>query len=158
MRNVLRIIIPLLLALTLALFCCGCKEEGVLHAGDSLLSEVIPSSVVSLTCPLFSMAGSSFVSASAFSSSSTESSVSVFSVTPPSSCVSAAFCIVTISEKEDLIIYVKYGTGDVTQLSLADLQPGDDVILWIYDSELSKAESGSIAKLYEIQLGTQRLS
>lgn len=85
MRKVLHIIIPLLLAVILALFCCGCK-------------------------------------------------------------------------KEDVIIYVKYGTGDVTQLSLADLQPGDDVILWIYDSELSKAESGSIAKLYEIQLGTQRLS
>lgn len=33
MRKVLRIIIPLLLALTLALFCCGCKEEDVLHAG-----------------------------------------------------------------------------------------------------------------------------
>lgn len=33
MRNVLHMITPLLLALTLALFCCGCKEEDVLHAG-----------------------------------------------------------------------------------------------------------------------------
>lgn len=33
MRKVLHIIIPLLLAVMLALFCCGCKKEDVLHAG-----------------------------------------------------------------------------------------------------------------------------
>lgn len=132
MRKVLRIIIPLLLALTLALFCCGCKKEDVLHAG--LNAEILKVNVENKTIRVCNLdrSGQLLLEECTFDCSE--------------------------AEKEDLIIYVKYGTGDVTQLSLADLQPRDDVILWIYDSELSKAESGSIAKLYEIQLGTQRLS
>lgn len=132
MRKVLHIIIPLLLAVILALFCCGCKKEDVLHAG--LNAEILEVNVEDKTIRVRNLdrSGQLLLEECTFDCSE--------------------------AEKEDLIIYVKYGTGDVTQLSLADLQPGDDVILWIYDSELSKAESGSIAKLYEIQLGTQRLS
>lgn len=44
-----------------------------------------------------------------------------------------------------------------SHISLADLQPGDEVLVWIYDSQLQKAMT-DVASVYEIQLGTQRLS
>lgn len=131
MRNVLHMITPLLLALTLALFCCGCKEEDVLHAG--LNAEILEVNVENKTIRVRNLdrSGQLLLEECTFDCSE--------------------------AEKEDLIIYVKYGTGDVTQLSLSDLQPGDELFLSIHESELAKVESGK-ARLYGIQLGTQRFS
>lgn len=68
-------------------------------------------------------------------------------------------CTLDCSEltERGYILYVNYDTSEETYLSLSDLQPGDELFLSIHESELAKVESGK-ARLYGIQLGTQRLS
>ena len=131
MKTYLRITTSFLLSLMLALFCCGCKEEDVLHAG--LNAELLEVNAEDKTIRVRNLdrSGQMLLEECTFDCSE--------------------------AEKEDRIIYVTYGSGDVTHISLADLQPGDEVLVWIYDSQLQKAAT-DVASVYEIQLGTQRLS
>lgn len=131
MKKTLRLAALTLFALLLALLCCGCSEEDVLHAG--LNAELLEVDVQNKTIRVSNLTevGKTFDREYTFDCSE--------------------------AEKNDLILYVQYGTGEVTNISLSDLQPGDELLLWIYDSQLQKAETET-AMLYEIQPGTQRLS
>lgn len=59
---------------------------------------------------------------------------------------------------EAYIIYCDYDTHEIVDISLEDLKEDDEIILSIYESELSQLEKGKRSiKADQVQLGTQRL-
>jgi len=62
--------------------------------------------------------------------------------------------------KMDSVIYVKYNSnGDITEIELSQLIPGDHITVNMYDSEkvsAYNAEESNAALAEQIQLGTQR--
>lgn len=66
-------------------------------------------------------------------------------------------CVIDCSET--YILYVDYDTREIKDLDLEDLQTGDDIILSVYDSQLSLMEKGTkTIKADQVQLGTQRMN
>lgn len=115
----------------LVLFCCACQKESVLYTGFDV--ELLEVDVEKQTIRVRDLReeGKTFWQD----------------------------CTLDCSEltERGYILYVNYDTSEETYLSLSDLQPGDELFLSIHESELAKVESGK-ARLYGIQLGTQRLS
>ncbi len=54
------------------------------------------------------------------------------------------------------LMYCDYKTHEVSSIEFGEFQPGDDVILSIYESQMKNAECGTL-KAHQVQLGTQRL-
>lgn len=131
MKKNFSILTPILLALMLVLFCCGCQKESVLYTGFDV--ELLEVNAEKQTIRVRDLRGEG----KTFGQD----------------------CTLDCSEltERGYILYVNYDTSEETYLSLSDLQPGDELFLSIHESELAKVESGK-ARLYGIQLGTQRLS
>ncbi len=57
------------------------------------------------------------------------------------------------------MIYCNYKTSDVTQISILDMQVGDDIILGVKEAEISRYvhEQGTL-KIEQLQLGMQRFN
>lgn len=131
MKKNFSILTPILLALMLVLFCCGCQKESVLYTGFDV--ELLEVNAEKQTIRVRDLRGEG----KTFGQD----------------------CTLDCSEltERGYILYVNYDTSEETYLSLSDLQPGDELFLSIHESELAKVQSGK-ARLYGIQLGTQRLS
>ncbi len=66
-------------------------------------------------------------------------------------------CEISCSEIE--IIYCNYTTGEVKDISIQDLQNGDEIIIGVRESEIAKyVNEQKQLKVEQIQLGTQRLN
>ena len=67
----------------------------------------------------------------------------------------------SIDCSEIFLIYCNYETGDVKDISFADLQVGDEVLLSVRESVLDAFQAGeggeSTLQIEQLQLGTQRL-
>ena len=131
MKRIFSILTPVLFALILSLFCCACQKESVLHAGFDV--ELLEVDVENQTIRVRDLReeGKTF----------------------------GQDCTLDCSKVVEYgnILYIHYDTGEELCLELSDLQPGDELFLSIHESELAKVESGK-ARLYGIQLGTQRFS
>lgn len=131
MKKIFSILTPVLFALILSLFCCACQKESVLHTGFDV--ELLEVDVENQTIRVRDLReeGKTF----------------------GQNCTLDCSKVVEYGN----ILYIHYDTGEELCLELSDLQPGDELFLSIHESELAKVKSGK-ARLYEIQLGTQRLS
>lgn len=131
MKKNFSILTPILLALMLVLFCCGCEKESVIYTGFDVELLEVDAKNQTIRVRDLREEGKTF----------------------------GQDCTLDCSEltERGYILYVNYDTSEETYLSLSDLQPGDELFLSIHESELAKVESGK-ARLYGIQLGTQRLS
>jgi len=63
-------------------------------------------------------------------------------------------CSINCSKAQ--IIYCKFGTKDLKEISLGDLQAGDEITIDLRESEVKSAKNGSCSA-EKIQLITQRL-
>ena len=63
----------------------------------------------------------------------------------------------SIDCSEIFLIYCNYETGDVRDISFADLQVGDEVLLSVRESVLDAFQAGDTLQIEQLQLGTQRL-
>lgn len=131
MKKFFSILTPILLALMLVLFCCACEKESVLYTGFDVELLEVDAGKQTIRVRDLREEGKTF----------------------------GQDCTLDCSEltERGYILYVNYDTSEETYLSLSDLQPGDELFLSIHESELAKVKSGK-ARLYGIQLGTQRLS
>lgn len=131
MKRIFSILTPVLFALILSFFCCACQKESVLHTGFDV--ELLEVDVENQTIRVRDLReeGKTFWQ----------------------DCTLDCSKVVEYGN----ILYIHYDTGEELCLELSDLQPGDELFLSIHESELAKVKSGK-ARLYEIQLGTQRLS
>lgn len=131
MKRIFSILTPVLFALILSLFCCACQKESVLHTGFDVELLEVDAEKQTIRVRDLREEGKIF----------------------------GQDCTLDCSEltERGYILYVNYDTSEETYLSLSDLQPGDELFLSIHESELAKVESGK-ARLYGIQLGTQRFS
>ncbi|MDY4046635.1 hypothetical protein [Negativibacillus massiliensis] len=131
MKKFFSILTPILLALMLVLFCCACEKESVLYTGFDVELLEVDAGKQTIRVRDLREEGKTF----------------------------GQDCTLDCSEltERGYILYVNYDTSEETYLSLSDLQPGDELFLSIHESELAKVKSGK-ARLYGIQLGTQRFS
>ena len=131
MKKFFSILTPILLALMLVLFCCACDKESVLYTGFDVELLEVDAGKQTIRVRDLREEGKTF----------------------------GQDCTLDCSEltERGYILYVNYDTSEETYLSLSDLQPGDELFLSIHESELAKVKSGK-ARLYGIQLGTQRFS
>ena len=60
--------------------------------------------------------------------------------------------------EEHQILYCNYETSDLKEIELKDLQVGDELILTINETELTRIKADATGKVSQIQLGTQRLN
>lgn len=57
------------------------------------------------------------------------------------------------------MIYCNYKTGEIKRITIEDLQKGDEIILGVKESEMSKyINEKGVLKVEQLQLGTQRLN
>lgn len=131
MKRIFSILTPVLFALILSLFCCACQKESVLHTGFDVELLEIDAKNQTIRVRDLREEGKTF----------------------GQNCTLDCSKVVEYGN----ILYIHYDTGEELCLELSDLQPGDELFLSIHESELAKVESGK-ARLYGIQLGTQRLS
>jgi hypothetical protein len=117
--------------LILSLFCCGCQKESVLYTGFDVELLEVDAEKQTIRVRDLREEGKTF----------------------------GQDCTLDCSKVVEYgnILYIHYDTGEELCLELSDLQPGDELFLSIHESELAKVESGK-ARLYGIQLGTQRFS
>lgn len=131
MKRIFSILTPVLFALILSLFCCACQKESVLYTGFDVELLEIDAKNQTIRVRDLREEGKTF----------------------GQNCTLDCSKVVEYGN----ILYIHYDTGEELCLELSDLQPGDELFLSIHESELAKVESGK-ARLYGIQLGTQRLS
>ena len=131
MKRIFSILTPVLFALILSLFCCACQKESVLHTGFDV--ELLEVDAKNQTIRVRDLRDEG----------------KTFGQNCTLDCSKVVEC--------GNILYIHYDTGEELCLELSDLQPGDELFLSIHESELAKVESGK-ARLYGIQLGTQRFS
>lgn len=131
MKRIFSILTPVLFALILSLFCCACQKESVLYTGFDVELLDVDAKNQTIRVRDLREEGKTF----------------------------GQNCILDCSKVVECgnILYIHYDTGEELCLELSDLQPGDELFLSIHESELAKVESGN-ARLYGIQLGTQRFS
>lgn len=131
MKRIFSILTPVLFALILSLFCCACQKESVLYTGFDVELLDVDAKNQTIRVRDLREEGKTF----------------------GQNCTLDCSKVVEYGN----ILYIHYDTGEELCLELSDLQPGDELFLSIHESELAKVESGK-ARLYEIQLGTQRFS
>ncbi|MCI6346866.1 MAG: hypothetical protein MR880_00960 [Negativibacillus massiliensis] len=131
MKRIFSILTPVLFALILSLFCCACQKESVLHTGFDVELLEVDAKNQTIRVRDLREEGKTF----------------------GQNCTLDCSKVVECGN----ILYIHYDTGEELCLELSDLQPGDELFLSIHESELAKVESGK-ARLYGIQLGTQRFS
>lgn len=131
MKRIFFILTPVLFALILFLFCCGCEKESVLYTGFDVKLLDVDAKNQTIRVRDLREEGKTF----------------------GQNCTLDCSKVVEYGN----ILYIHYDTGEELCLELSDLQPGDELFLSIHESELAKVESGK-ARLYGIQLGTQRFS
>lgn len=131
MKRIFSILTPVLFALILSLFCCACQKESVLHTGFDVELLEVDAKNQTIRVRDLREEGKTF----------------------GQNCTLDCSKVVEYGN----ILYIHYDTGEELCLELSDLQPGDELFLSIHESELAKVESGK-ARLYGIQLGTQRFS
>ena len=131
MKKTFSALTSILLALMLVLFCCACQKENVLHTGFNVELLEVDAENQTIRVRDLREENKTF----------------------------GQDCTLDCSDVTEYgnILYIHYDTGKERRLELSDLQPGDKLFLSIWEPELAKVESGK-ARLYEIQLGTQRLS
>lgn len=131
MKKFFSILTPILLALMLVLFCCACEKESVLYTGFDVELLEVDAEKQTIRVRDLREEGKTF----------------------------GQDCTLDCSKVVEYgnILYIHYDTGKELRLELSDLQSGDELFLSIHESELAKVESGK-ARLYGIQLGTQRFS
>lgn len=131
MKRIFSILTPVLFALILSLFCCACQKESVLYTGFDVELLEVDAKNQTIRVRDLREEGKTF----------------------------GQDCTLDCSKVVEYgnILYIHYDTGEELCLELSDLQPGDELFLSIHESELAKVESGK-ARLYGIQLGTQRFS
>lgn len=131
MKRIFSILTPVLFALILSLFCCACQKESVLYTGFDVELLDVDAKNQTIRVRDLREEGKTF----------------------GQNCTLDCSKVVEYGN----ILYIHYDTGEELCLELSDLQPGDELFLSIHESELAKVESGK-ARLYGIQLGTQRFS
>ena len=123
----------LLAALFFILTLSGCKEKDVLHLGlNARLLEV-----------------------------DAENSLVYVQDADPATGLFGERCALdcTVAEEEFRLCYYDYQTHNLWEIELSDLQPGDMLILGIWQSELERERAqGEAISINQLQLGTQRLS